>query len=316
MGSSFGSMYCVGMNRKNTLYICVAGGGILTLFLFITYFSVLFKKEEFVVTPHEEESYHVITEEIVGSAAVIYDVSRDKVLAVKNHENLYPIASITKLIAALAVYPYLNEDDITILQSSDFDVAPNTGLRLGDRWRTIDLLSFSLVTSSNRGIRAIGRTFEEKVGVQLIDQMNQFARENSLLRTHFINPTGLDAHEKLAGSESSALDIAKIAGIIVNSQHEFAKQTVQEKSIFYSLGGTRYEAKNTNKILGSVSDNVLLSKTGFTDIAGGSLVMVFERRGTILAFVVLGSTRTGRFDDMEYLLNLEEELTASATEVY
>ena len=270
----------------------------------IIFFTLHSGTEEFIVRPYEHDSYHTITDEIRGDAAIIYDITNDAVIAGKNTTQPTSIASITKLTAALIAHPLLNEDDITTLESSDFAALPNTPLRLGERWRTVDLLEYSLITSSNRGISAVGRTVENKTGTPLVDLMNDFVRRNALVQTHFINPTGLDAHNTLAGSESSAFDLAKIASIIVVTQRELARHTVRREKTFYSLDGTRYDAENTNTLIGGLPDRILLSKTGYTDIAGGALIMVVARDGGRFAYVVLGSTRAGRFEDMETLLRL------------
>jgi D-alanyl-D-alanine carboxypeptidase len=49
---------------------------------------------------------------------------------------------------------------------------------------------------------------------------------------------------------------------------------------------------------------LLLSKTGYTDLAGGNLVIVFDVGiGHPVAIVVLGSTRDARFTDVEKLMH-------------
>ncbi len=266
-------------------------------------FSVsLFTREDFVIKPHEKEEYYRITDEVTADAAIVYNITDDSVVAGKNINELKSIASITKLTAALLAYPRLNDDDLTTLDETDFRVTANTPLQLGDTWRTAQLLEYSIMTSSNRGINAVGRTIEEKTGVSLVTLMNAFARQNALVQTHFINPTGLDTHSTLAGSESSALDLAKLAGIIVATQPDFAALTTQKEKVFYSRHGVRYGAENTNILLGRVPERILLSKTGYTDIAAGTLIMVTEQGGVKLAFVVLGSTRSGRFEDMKKML--------------
>ena len=139
--------------------------------------------------------------------------------------------------------------------------------------------------------------------------MNTFVRENGLVQTHFVNPTGLDAHGTLSGSESSALDLAKIAAVIINARSHLANLTTQKKRVFYSLDNIRYDAENTNVLIGELSENILLSKTGYTDIAGGALVMVIEDdSGRHIALVVLDSGRTERFEDMRKLLKVYKGL--------
>ena len=270
-------------------------------------------REEFIVIPRQHEQHHIITDEVLGSAAIIYDIDQGRVIAGKNEIIPTSMASITKLTAALLAYPRLDDSDVTVIDSDDFALAPNTQLRLGDEWRTTDLLEYSLITSSNRGMNAVGRTIEKKTGISLVDLMNAFVREYGLVQTHFVNPTGLDAHDTLAGSESSALDLARIASIIVTTQPELALQTVIKSGVFYSRDSVRYEAENTNELIGDLPDILLLSKTGYTDIAGGALTMAIERNGRRIAFVVLGSTRDGRFDDMKALMQFYGELTGEVS---
>ena len=260
--------------------------------------------DEFLVRKHQAEHYHMLDQEIEAEAAIIYDIKNDTILAGKNPVGVRSIASITKLPAALVMVPYIGEDDTTVIEESDFELYPNTPLELGDVWRTSDLLEYSLLTSSNRGINAVGRTVEEKTGRALVDMMNEFAERNGLVQTHFLNPTGLDAHGTLAGSESSAIELAKIAAIIVTEHEDLAALTTHQEREFYSVDDVRYEAVNTNELIGALDEEVLLSKTGLTSLAGGTLIMVVQDGTRQIALVVLGSTDVGRFSDMQTLLEV------------
>ena len=64
-----------------------------------------------------------------------------------------------------------------------------------------------------------------------------------------------------------------------------------------------HTATNTNEVVGSIP-GLIASKTGFTDLAGGNLVVAFDagiNRPVIIS--VLGATKDGRFTDMEMLVN-------------
>lgn len=275
----------------------------------VSFLAMKANMEEFVVEQHEREVYYTITDEVTADAAIIYDIRKEKIIAGKNPTTLKSIASITKLTAGLIAVSYIGKGDITVIDARDFELTANTPLRLGDQWHTLDLLEYSLITSSNRGINAVGRTIEKKTGKSLVELMNTFVRENGLVQTHFVNPTGLDAHGTLSGSESSALDLAKIAAVIINARSHLANLTTQKKRVFYSLDNIRYDAENTNVLIGELSENILLSKTGYTDIAGGALVMVIEDdSGRHIALVVLDSGRTERFEDMRKLLKVYKGL--------
>ena len=68
-----------------------------------------------------------------------------------------------------------------------------------------------------------------------------------------------------------------------------------------------YPAQNTNYFVDQVP-NIIASKTGFTDLAGGNLVIAYDaglNRPIIIS--VLGSSEEGRFKDALKLLEASME---------
>ena len=272
-------------------------------FMYLSAFvGFLSSYEKINVSGVEVVVYKDIDIPLEARSAIIYNIDTDTVLAGKDVDAPYSIASITKLASGLIANKYLSNTDSTTIESEDFKIYANTNIGLGDEWFTRDLLKFSLITSSNRGINAVGRTVHNKTGIKLVDLLNEFAVSNSLVQTHFVNSTGLDAHEGLSGSESSAQDIAKIAAIFVKTYPDLAGFTRNQVEIFTTQNNKTYTANNTNTLLSSTQYPILLTKTGYTDIAGGTLAMVLEIEGERIAFVVLGSSRSGRFTDMKSLI--------------
>ena len=170
------------------------------------------------------------------------------------------------------------------------------------------MLEFSLITSSNIGIHAVGRTVEQKTGRSLVDLMNEFAKEQGLVQTHFINSTGLDAHTGLSGSESSAIDIVQIISSVLSNAPDLASATTRKSKDFFVFGGANHKAVNTNHDIGFYP-NALLSKTGFTTIAGGTLAVVVEIEKRPIVIVALQSTKDGRFFDVRELTKIAYSLT-------
>ena len=72
---------------------------------------------------------------------------------------------------------------------------------------------------------------------------------------------------------------------------------------------------NTNQDIETIS-GAEASKTGYTDMAGGNLGIIVDISvGHPVVIVVLGSTREGRFKDMDTLYKaLKASLTQSGTE--
>ena len=70
-----------------------------------------------------------------------------------------------------------------------------------------------------------------------------------------------------------------------------------------SKGGTVFKVKNTAPMVDTIP-RLLLSKTGYTDLAGGNLVLVFDVGiNHPVAVVVLGSSKKARFTDGTALIN-------------
>ena len=278
----------------------------LTLVTVLFYENLL--KKDFEIVEEKETLNYKITDEVEGEVAIIFDIKRNKIIAEKNADEPVSIASITKLTSALVASEYINFNDVIEIKETDTDLSAHTPLKVGDRFQAKKLLEYSLITSSNIGMTAIGRKIEEKVGIKFVDLMNIFADDENLVQTHYVNPTGLDAHGGLSGSMSSAVDIAKIMRIFYRDNPELAFHSTRTKADFYTLDGREYEAQNTNKLLSTSSYKFLLSKTGFTDRAGGTLATIVEIKEDPYVIIVLKSTKENRFSDTLALIRLTSSL--------
>ncbi len=70
-------------------------------------------------------------------------------------------------------------------------------------------------------------------------------------------------------------------------------------------------AENTNALVGMIP-GLIASKTGYTDLAGGNLVIAFDAGiGHPAVVVVLGSTKDERFSDAIYLSEIAREVINS-----
>jgi D-alanyl-D-alanine carboxypeptidase len=125
-----------------------------------------------------------------------------------------------------------------------------------------------------------------------------------LSQTYALNGTGLDESTTVSGGYGSAYDVATLAGALLEKAPDIAHATIAPSFAIRSKEGVVHSLPNTNPDVGLIP-NLLLSKTGFTDLAGGNLVVVFDAAiGHPVAIVVLGSSREGRFQDVGKLLSL------------
>ncbi len=244
-----------------------------------------------------------------AKAAYMYDVLAEKELYRKNVDTQLPLASITKLMTALVAVEFFSENSKITIKPEFLAEEGDSGLVSGDTWSLKKLLDYSLVVSSNDASRAMASVIgtysfhrpEYSIGRNdFILHMNQRAKELGLQQTYFVNETGLDVGET-SGGYGSAKDVTKLVRYILAEHPEIVEAT---KYTTYKVDSAEkeYLAQNTNIVVGSIP-NILASKTGYTDLAQGNLVVAFDISvGRPIIAVVLGSSAKGRFTDIETLV--------------
>ena len=246
-----------------------------------------------------------------AKSAYVVDLSTGEVLYSQHANVQLPLASITKIALVLAVSEVLDPNDSVRISRDAITRGEGGGLGTGDLWRVQTLIDFTLVASSNAGAEALAEAADAKLHEKYSDspsehatiwRMNQLAKELGLNATYFLNPSGLDASVTQPGSMSSAHDVAALLERAAKSPHLFT--ATKEKGL--ALGpknGVPKPVANTNEALPDIPD-LVLGKTGYTDLAGGNLGIIFKARtGHAIVAVVLGSTEEGRFSDMKKLVD-------------
>jgi len=243
-----------------------------------------------------------------AKSAVVWDVINNRELFSKNGDLPLPLASLTKVMTALVISSkFSNSSSIEILQEY---LAPegDSKLVVGDIWQTKDLRDFTLLTSSNDGAFALAAIAknnntlaenpitEEEFRNQFVEEMNKTASDINLLNSKFFNEHGLDRSADRGGAYGSALDMALLFEYILKNYPEVLEAT-RYKNLQFKSAQKVYTAENTNTFTDKIPD-LIASKTGFTDLAGGNLVIAFDaglNRPIIIS--VLGSSQEGRFSD-------------------
>ena len=250
----------------------------------------------------EDAQRFFIDLDIDAKSFIVFDNSEDKIIYEKDSETLYPIASIAKLFVALVSNEYITKEDVTTIGEQDFNKYSRADIKIGERWNTEDLLKYTLITSSNVGSSAVARTVARKTSRKFEDIAEEKLKEFSLNQSFIINPTGLDIHDNFASAQATAREIVDAGYLLLTKYPNLANATTKPIESFVTLDGGFKEAKNTNFDF-TENENVLLSKTGFTDIAGGNLLVIFEVANRPITILVLGSlNKTTRVSDVEKLL--------------
>lgn len=301
--------------KKQATTALVAGTAVLGLTVL---FAPMFAKEapeaalvtEAPVPAALPESVAFRDVQLEGKAAIVYDLSTGETLYEKNSRSQLPLASLTKLLTVYAASDVLSARTAVTITDASLLSEGDTGFSAGERFAFADLARLALVSSSNDATAAIAEAAASTRATSGKNLLASAAAAAGLLQTYALNGTGLDESASIAGGYGSARDIAILSGKLLEKAPEIARASVQPSITIRAEDGTLHTLPNTNQHITRVP-NALLSKTGFTDLAGGNLAIVYDAgMGRPIAIVVLGSSREGRFTDVNRLLARTNEYFA------
>lgn len=263
------------------------------------------------ITP-EKHAFDTVT--VQAKSAYVIDLTDNRVLYQKDPVTARPLASITKVATALVAAEVLPLNQVITIP---FDTAPagsTQRLAKGDRWRVSDVMTFTLVSSSNEGATILAHAAEEPLHEKYPDvtddgaasvtiwRMNDLAHSLNLTTMSFSNPSGLDESASRAGAYGSAKDVAALFAYASTHAPGVFAGTAIDGVTLTSVDGTKTAAFNTDEAINAIP-GLVMGKTGTTDLAGGNLAIVFDVGPSHpVAAVVLGSTPDGRFEDMKTLV--------------
>jgi D-alanyl-D-alanine carboxypeptidase len=249
---------------------------------------------------------------LIAKNVFVYDVSNDQILFQKNAGQEVPIASITKLMTAIVSSEILEEDYITEININATRQQSASGLTPGDRLTAKSLIDFSLISSANDAAYSLAAAVGEVLLANdsesiLVEIMNLKATDLKLPSFTFYNSTGLDVSTTKAGAYANARDVSLLMAHLYREYPEILEASKELRVQIPTVNGGYHNAQNTNRILSSIP-NILGSKTGYTDLAGGNLTIMFDAGfNRPIVVTVLGSTFFGRFDDMAYIIETVTE---------
>lgn len=218
-------------------------------------------------------------------ASIILDVDSGKVLYANNAQVERQIASLTKLFTATIVMERVKNLDEPVTIDEEAIYADGTrvgcprsgfcnGVRFkpGEQVAVRDLLKAALMNSANDAAIALGKHIgKTQDGFAKI--MNQRAKELGLEHSHFCTPSGLEPDGRETECYSSAEDVAKIAAHALDFPLLWEIMRLDKQFISSIDGEYQHEIFNTDQLLGQLP-NLIGTKTGFTPLAGYSLLAV------------------------------------------
>lgn len=211
--------------------------------------------------------------------AVLMEQSSGRVLFNKAAHDKQPIASITKIMTAIiAVESGKMNDTVTVSERAVQAIGSSVYLEKGEKVKLKDLVYGLMLRSGNDAAVAIS----EYVGGSMEGfnhLMNQKARWIGMINTSFDNPHGLDSDNHY----STAYDMALLMRYAMNNE-QFRNITNTKT---YKPENQVYAWQNKNKLLTQLYEYCIGGKTGYTKVAGRTLVTAAKKKDMTLITVTL-----------------------------
>lgn len=243
---------------------------------------------------------------ISAEGGIVMDADSGAVLYGKNIHTSYFPASITKILTALIVIENCDLDEIvTFSHNAVYNVesgSSSAGLDEGDQLTVRDCLYAMLLKSANEAANALAEHAAGSIEA-FAAMMNAKASALGCTDSHFNNPSGLNDPEHY----TSAYDMALIA------RAAFQNDTFVEidSTLYYDIPPTKRNPEGIRvypghrmlkKNMSQYYPGIIGGKTGYTSLAGNTLVTCAERDDMKLITVVLNGHQT-HYTDTKALLD-------------
>ena len=215
--------------------------------------------------------------ELSAISAILIDGETGRVLFEKNAHEQRAIASITKLMTALvAVESGMSLQDEVVIKPEWTGIEGSSIYLQAGETVTFEMLLYGLLLHSGNDAAVAVAGYCYGGMDSFVEQMNIKAAELGMTQTHFKNSNGLSEE----GHYSTAYDMALLGRAC--TENETVSKIVRTKSVVY---GKRVFT-NHNKLLWRC-DGCTGMKTGYTELAGRTLVSSVQRDGRTLIAVTL-----------------------------
>lgn len=237
---------------------------------------------------------------IQADGGILIDADSNAVLYEKNADQPYYPASITKILTALIIIENCDlEEMVTFSDNAINNVESNSsnmGAMVGDVLSVRDCLYGLMLASANEAANALAEHCSGSIEA-FTDLMNEKARELGCTGSHFANPSGLNNENHYV----TARDMAAIM------------QAAISNPTFVEIDGARYWKHAPIKRYPDPDDphntvyahhgmlkkndsryyaGTFAGKTGYTSLAGNTLVTSARKNGITLIAVILNGHQT------------------------
>ena len=220
-------------------------------------------------------------------SAIVVNYDDGKVLYAKNADLVHPIASISKLVAAMVILDKgVDLSATTVITKEDAYHSSASHLRAGWEMSLRDLLHTALMISDNRATRSLARAVSGSYD-DFVKEMNLKAERLGLQNTIFYDPTGLDARNVSTAHELAIVLNAAYKYNLIAQITSLKEHTV---SIKFKKRLSTLRMSNTNRMVSSPY-RVLAGKTGYIEASSYCLVTLLQNQaGERVTMVLLGAS--------------------------
>lgn len=285
-----------------------------------------FQEMVFVNIPEKPKKPELNLETRSAISVKIRNNGNQKILFQENIEDAFPIASLTKLMTAViifentanqnveenyssspsllrrsSVYDFSKTITISKTAAAQDDVPVFGNLKSGDNLLLERAVELMLIYSSNDAAFALAEIIGQEY---FVEKMNSKARELGLKNTHFVNPTGLDPENlRYAPALLNYFNYSTAEDLVQLTQYILKEHP---KIFEISLTDGPYPTENgTSDLILPEEFKLLGGKTGYTDEAGGCMLLILENeKGSKLINVILGApSPEDRITEMQKLID-------------
>lgn len=247
----------------------------------IPFLEIIYDNQSITGAPEVKPTNSPIHIKVNAASALIVDLTDDENLLEYNLEIRRPLASLSKLMSAIIAAESVGFQKLATITEDDVLAEGNAGnFSPGETFTIGDLVKAALVVSSNDAADAIARFYGYG---NFIQAMNKKAGEIGLKNTTFEDPSGLSFI-----NQGTANDLKKLMGYISDHHASLLRLTTEKETTIEELGRkSKRSLININAFSGQA--DFMGGKTGYTPLAQGNLISIFNYQGRKLLFIVLGA---------------------------
>ena len=247
---------------------------------------------------------------IQADGGIVIDGDTGTVLYGKNMHTPYYPASITKILTALIVLERCSLDEmVTFSYDAVYNVeedSSSAGIDEGDELTVRDCLYALLLASANESANALA---EHVAGSReaFADLMNEKAASLGCTDSHFANPSGLNDPNHYVSAYDMALitqaaiqnpTFVEISGSRTYRLYGLKRAPADEYPDGFPIANHHRMCMQNTEV---TYPGAFCGKTGYTSLAGNTLVTCARRDGMTLIAVVLNGHQTHYSDTKELL---------------